>query len=162
MSVRSLLPALWEKASEHDGSFRNLHQEIDRVFDEFSHGKFRPFSRDGNGGFLSLDVDVSETDEAIEISAELPGVDEKDIDVSVAGQRLIIKGEKKAETKTEDADQRIVERSYGSFMRTFTLPFEADMSSVSAHFDKGVLKVTLPKPPEAATKTHKIEIKSGA
>ncbi len=161
MKAKSILPAFLEKAGDPENALRNLHGEIDRVFDEFSRGSFNPF-RFGENGKLSPAMDVAETDDSMEITAELPGVSEDDVEVSITDRRLTIKGEKKSETESEEADKHIVERSYGSFLRSMHLPFDVDIAAVSASFEKGVLKIMLPKPPEVASKTKKIEIKSGA
>jgi len=163
MKARSLLPSLWHKDESGESSFFALHNEIDRVFDDFRRGT--PWAGFGmsNGGvrFAPL-MDVIESDKAIEIDAELPGMTESDIDVSVVDNVLTVKGEKKAETEKNDADYRMVERSYGAFARSLTLPYEVDPSKVDARFDKGVLKITLPKPPQIKARTRKIEIKSAA
>ncbi|MGC2409841.1 MAG: Hsp20/alpha crystallin family protein, partial [Methyloceanibacter sp.] len=98
----------------------------------------------------------------IEVSAELPGVDEKDIKVSLDGNRLVISGEKKKETKREEKDWHIEERSYGSFYRSLSLPFKPDDGAVEAHFDKGVLHLNIKKPAELAKSVKTIEIKPGA
>ena len=97
-----------------------LHREIVRVFDEFTRGQW-PFPFSGSGsGKLSPNVNVSETDKKIEITAELPGVEEKDIDVSLSDDKLTIKAEKKSETEQTDKDYFLAERSYGVFERTMT------------------------------------------
>ena len=92
-------------------------------------------------------VDVSETDTELKIEAELPGIDEKDVEVVLSDGRLTIKGEKKQEKEEKKKDYHMVERSYGSFARSIVLPFEADPDKVKATFAKGVLTVTVPKPP---------------
>ena len=163
MKARSLLPSLWHKDESGESPFLALHHEIDRVFDDFRRGA--PWAGFGiaNGGarFAPL-MDVVETDKAIEIDAELPGMTESDIDVSVVDNVLTVKGEKKSETEKKEADYHMVERSYGAFTRSLTLPYEVDASKVDAKFDKGVLKITLPKPAEVKAKTKKIKIKSAA
>jgi HSP20 family protein len=95
-------------------------------------------------------IDVAETTDAIEVSAELPGVDEKDIKVSVDGNRLVISGEKKEETKKDEKDWHVEERSYGSFYRSMSLPFKPEDGAVEAHFDKRVLHLNIKKPVEVA------------
>ncbi len=114
----------------------------------------------GNGA-LAPKVDVSETKDAVEVTAELPGVDEKDIDVTVADGVLTLRGEKKSERKEEDKAKNwhLVERSYGSFLRSIPLGFDPDSNKVEAKFDTGVLRVRLPKPAEALKKEKKIEIR---
>jgi HSP20 family protein len=105
-------------------------------------------------------VDVAETDTAYEITAELPGMDEKNIEVNVANGGITIKGEKKEETEEKKKDYYVSERRYGSFERYFTLPEAADADKIAATFKNGVLKVTLPKTAEAQKPAKKIEIKA--
>jgi HSP20 family protein len=106
-------------------------------------------------------VDIAESKDAIEVTAELPGVDEKDLDVTLANRMLTVRGEKKSTRDEQDKDKNwhVVERSYGSFSRTIPLPFDPDPAKVEAKFDKGVLHIHLPKPAEVAKKQQKIEIK---
>jgi HSP20 family protein len=105
---------------------------------------------------------VAETKDAYEVTAELPGVDEKDIKVSLDQNQLVISGEKKAESTTEEKDWHVEERSYGSFYRSMSLPFEPEDGAVDAHFDKGVLHLTIKKPAKAIKTTKTIDIKTGA
>ena len=118
------------------------------------------------GSFPSLDLqaftpsfDVKETKDALVIQADLPGMSDKDVTISVAGNRLTISGERKAEAVKEDESYYMFERTYGSFNRTFTLPEEVEVDKVQAELKDGVLRVTLPKRPDAQPK--KIEVKSG-
>ena len=106
-------------------------------------------------------VDIAESKDAIEVTAELPGVDEKDLDVTLANGMLTVRGEKKSTRDEQDKDKNwhVVERSYGSFSRTIPLPFDPDPAKVEAKFDKGILHIHLPKPAEVAKKQQKIEIK---
>jgi HSP20 family protein len=149
----------------------SLHREIDRLFDEFSRGfSLFPFGRrdldwepgwrlgGGNGG-LTPSVDVAETDKAFEISAELPGMAEDNIDVSLADGVLTLRGEKKEEKEQKEKGYYLSERRFGSFQRSFRLPEGVDEDRIEAKFDKGVLKITLPKMPEAAKQAKKIAIK---
>jgi len=107
-------------------------------------------------------IDVAETNDAIEVNAELPGVDEKDIKVSLDGNRLAISGEKKGETKKDEKDWHVEERRYGSFYRSLSLPFKPEDGAIEAHFDKGVLHLNIKKPTEVAKSAKTIEIKLGA
>lgn len=107
-------------------------------------------------------IDVAETNDAIEVNAELPGVDEKDIKVSLDGNRLAISGEKKGETKKDEKDWHVEERRYGSFYRLLPLPFKPEDGAIEAHFDKGVLHLNIKKPAEVAKSAKTIEIKLGA
>jgi HSP20 family protein len=161
MEMRNLLPSLWGREGEGRDAFRSLQREIDRVFDDFGRFNVPTFGLGGDNGW-SPRVDISETDKALEVTAELPGVDEKDVDVTLADNVLTIKGEKRAEKEEKNKNFQRVERSYGMFQRSIPLPFEADSSKVEASFNKGVLKVTLPKPAGAKAKTQKIAIKSSA
>jgi HSP20 family protein len=107
-------------------------------------------------------INVAETKDAFEVTAELPGVDEKDIKVSVDSNQLVISGEKKAESKRDEKDWHVEERSYGSFYRSMSLPFEPEDGAVEAHFDKGVLHLTIKKPAKAMKISKTISIKTGA
>ena len=105
-------------------------------------------------------MDVVENDNALEITTELPGVSNDDVEVTIVDNTLTIRGEKKAEKKEEKDDYRMVERSYGSFKRSLRLPFEVSADQIDAQFKDGILKVILPKPPEIEAKTQKVAIKS--
>ena len=107
-------------------------------------------------------IDVAETNDAIEVNAELPGVDEKDIKVSLDGNWLAISGEKKGETKKDEKDWHVEERRYGSFYRSLSLPFKPEDGAIEAHFDKGILHLNIKKPAEVAKSAKTIEIKLGA
>jgi HSP20 family protein len=133
---------------------------MERVFEDFSRdfGWGPPAAA---GTAVAPRIDVSETDTAIKIEAEMPGVEEKDVEVVLSNGRLTIKGEKKQETEEKKKDYHLVERSYGSFARSIGLPFEADPNKVQAKFEKGVLIVTVPKPPEVKAKEKKIPIGKG-
>jgi HSP20 family protein len=104
-------------------------------------------------------VDVREDEKQLTIEAELPGLDEKDIKVSLQDGVLSISGEKSFEKKDERADYHVMERRYGSFRRALRIPDAVDENAINAKFDKGVLTVTLPKRPEAVAKARQIEVK---
>jgi HSP20 family protein len=106
-------------------------------------------------------VSVAETNDAFEVTAELPGVDEKDINVSLDDNQLVISGEKKMESTKEEKNWHVEERSYGSLYRSMLLPFEPEDGAVEAHFDKGVLRLTIKKPAKAVKTTKTIDIKTG-
>ncbi len=163
MRVRSMLPALWSDNRSEREPFRMLQNEIDRLFTNFTTDLPVIGRWSGNGGGrLAVQVDVAETEKAIEVTADLPGVNEKDIDVSLAGDMLTIKAEKKSDKEEKTKDYHLVERSYGTFERSMMLPFKADASKIDAKFEKGVLKLTVQKPAEAQTKMQKIEVKAAA
>jgi len=146
-----------KREEEHPVLF--LQNEMSRLMDRFS----RAFSgseiseREEPWKFVPS-VDVSETDNEIHVSAELPGMEEKDIDVSLSGNHLIIRGEKKTEKEKKDKQYYRKESSYGSFHRSIPLPTEVEEDKIEATFKKGVLKIDLPKSQEARKGRKKIEI----
>jgi HSP20 family protein len=152
------LPRLWTTGQELTWDpFRAMRREMEnalRAFDQNS-----PSSDIGAGAPA---INVAETKDAFEVSAELPGVDEKDIKVSLDDNQLVISGEKKAESKKQEKDWHIEERSYGSFYRSISLPFEPEDGAVDAHFDKGVLHLTIKKPAKVIKTSKTIDIKAGA
>ena len=155
MVMRSLIPRPWGEnvpSALRQDPFRALRNEVDRLFESF------PWAGDGSTD-ISPRVDVCETDSEIDIDAELPGLRDKDIDLTVSGDLLTIRGEKKSEHEEKKKSYYVSERSYGSFARSIRLPFDADPSKISAKFDKGILHIAVPKPPEMATKTTKIPVK---
>jgi HSP20 family protein len=138
--------------------FTAFRREMDRLFESFGRDLAWPGGSRGAG--MAPSIDVSETESEIRIEADLPGVEEKDVDVTVSDNVLTIKGEKKAEKEEKKKDFHLVERSYGSFSRSLTLPFAADPSKAKATFKNGVLSISLPKPPELTAKAKKIAIGS--
>jgi len=143
--------------------FFRLQHEMNQLFNDAFTGFAAPSTFRGDFDDARLPrIDVREADLAVEIEAELPGVEEKDLDVQVNDNLLTIKGEKKFERSDEkEGEFRVMERSYGSFARSMTLPFSVDPEAVEATFRNGVLKLTLPKPAEARSETRKIAVKRG-
>ncbi|MDO9532481.1 MAG: Hsp20/alpha crystallin family protein [Deltaproteobacteria bacterium] len=133
-----------------------LRREMDRLWDDY----FGP----GRRGLQPLQaefapaVDVKESAEAVVVKAEVPGIDAQDINISVTGDVLTIKGEKKSEREEKEANYHLVERNYGSFSRALKLPAAVDLDKIEAKYDKGVLTVTCPKKEEVKPKA--IEIKT--
>ena len=105
-------------------------------------------------------IDMSEDQKAYKISAELPGIDAKDLDVSLSGDTLVLRGEKRQKKEEKDENYHFSERAYGSFQRAFDLPASVDRNKVAADFSKGVLTITLPKTADAQKPQKKIEVKS--
>jgi HSP20 family protein len=105
-------------------------------------------------------VDIYEDEHNITLKMEAPGIDEKDIDVRVEGNTLNVRGERKLEKDEKEENYRRIERQYGSFTRSFTLPSSVDSGQVSAHFDKGVLEINLAKKSDAKPKQIKITVGS--
>lgn len=146
-------------------SFRN---EMDRLFDRFSGFGWPSMRRmfdlmpttESTFSFNVPAVDVTEDDKAYKIAAELPGLDEKDVEVSVTGDVLSIKGEKRQEKEEKNKNWYVSERAYGSFERSFQLPDGVDRDKIAAEFTKGVLTVNLPKRADAQKQQKKIEVKA--
>src|SRR5246127_1786470 len=155
--AQTTLPDVWQ-------SFRG---EMDRLFDRFGSGFGFPSLRRmldiepawrNSLGFSTPAIDMSEDEKAYKISAELPGIDAKDIDVSVSGDMLVLKGEKRQEREEKDKNYHFSERAYGSFQRAFELPASVDRGKITADFSKGVLTIILPKTVEAQQPTKKIAV----
>jgi HSP20 family protein len=150
-------------APRYSDPFGTLRSEMDRLFDSFMGGlpTFPSmFGPGGSRGFaLSPSMDVKETNKEIVVETELPGLDEKDISLTVQNGVLTIQGEKKLDYDEEKENYHVMERRYGSFQRSLRLPDTVDDTKINAHFDNGVLKVTLPKRPELTREQRKIEIK---
>ncbi len=142
----------WEPFRE----FATLQDRINRVFrDSYSNA-----DRDDSLTTSSFApaVDVYEDEHKVSLKIEVPGIDEKDIDVQVENNVLTVHGERKIEKEEKEENYRRVERQYGSFTRTFTLPTTVDAENVSATYDKGVLKINLPKKAEAKPKQIKVTV----
>jgi HSP20 family protein len=133
-----------------------MKDDLDRLFDRFWEGNFPQIPAMGD---WTPALDVSETKDAIVVKAEVPGMDAKDIELSLLGDVLTLKGEKKQEKEEKDEHYYRVERSYGAFARAVRLPASVDGSKVTASFKNGLLTVTLPKAPAARGAT--IPIKAG-
>jgi HSP20 family protein len=145
------VPDIWK-------SFRG---EMDRLFDRFSFPSLPSlFGGQKDFSFNVPAVDVTEDNKAYKIAAELPGLDEKDIEVTVNDDMLVLKGEKRQEKEENDKNTYVSERSYGSFQRAFSLPTGVDRNKITADFSKGVLTMTLPKTAEAQHQQKKVAIKA--
>jgi len=172
----SQIPVTTDKAAPSESRQRrpleSPRQEIHRLFDDFGIGRwgspFRtsffdmdPFRR-AKAAFSGMPaVDVTETEKSYRVVAELPGMDEKNIEVKISNGRLTIKGEKQEENEDEKPDYYVRECSFGSFERTFPVPDGVELERVDASFKKGVLTVTLPKTAEAQKAEKKIPVKAG-
>jgi HSP20 family protein len=161
MASKSTVPVVKERGifpSFDEFPLTSLQREIDRLFESFPRrsGAWPTFK----AGELVPSMNVSETDGEIEFTAELPGMEAKDVEVTVADNMLTIRGEKKAEKEERKKDYHLVERSFGSFSRSFEVPSGVELSAIKATIDKGVLTVKFPKPAQPAAK--KIEVKAAA
>jgi HSP20 family protein len=159
MEMKSLLPSIFTGSAERD-PFRSLQRQIDQLFTDFS--RDLPSVGWSRNGALGLAVDVIESDKDIVVTTDLPGVEEKDINVTLSGDVLTIKAEKKSEKDEKGKDYRLSERSFGMYERSMELPFKADAAKVDAKFEKGVLRVTVTKPAGVQNLTHKIPVKAAA
>jgi HSP20 family protein len=170
MNMRDLIP--WSRAEDKSPAlyrdadpFMALHREVNRLFDDV----FRGFDNFGVGRFPSLapgrmswnwpSVEVSETDKEIRVTAELPGLEEKDVEVLLDGDVLALRGEKRSET--EDKGRQFSERFYGRFERRIALGTEIEEDKIEARFKNGVLTVTMPKTERAQSKARRIAINDG-
>lgn len=146
MNMKNLIP--WGRKNvpvrrEDDNPFYSLQRSVNQVFDDFL--DFGPFAFGSSMTSFSPQLDVSETDREFQIAAELPGMDEKDVEVSVSNSLLTLRGEKKNEREDKRKDYYRMERFYGMFERAIPIPEGVDLNKVEASFRKGVLTVTLPK-----------------
>ena len=141
--------------------FTSFRREIDRLFEDFTRGWAVPATF-GTSEVLSPKVNIAETDKGLEVTADLPGIDQKDIEISLSDDVLTLKAEHKAEKEENDEKKHyhLVERSFGKFVRSFELPFEADTDKIEASFDKGVLKISEPRSAAPEKQVKKIVIKS--
>lgn len=164
MTMRSLMP--WRRGREDtvaDNPIELFQRDMNRLFDDFFGRGFglQPFGSWGEAwDRFSPRVDVVESDKDITVSAELPGLEENDIEVNLAQGVLTLRGEKRAEREDKGRNTYRAERIYGAFRRDIALPAEVDESKVDAVFKNGVLTITLPKTVESQTR-KKIKIKSG-
>jgi len=142
----------WEPFRE----FSTLQDRMNRLFRESFEGQDQSLATSS----FAPAVDVYEDEHQVTLKIEVPGIDEKDIDVRVENNTLTVTGERKIEKEEKQENYRRVERQYGSFTRTFTLPQTVDSEHVTANYEKGVLKIALPKKAEAKPKQIKVNVGS--
>ncbi|MDX8528928.1 Hsp20/alpha crystallin family protein [Mesorhizobium sp. MSK_1335] len=168
MNVRDLIPWARNNGSQVPSAFHNderdpflsLHREVNRLFDDVFRGFDGRLSSFGGGSALSgswPSVEISNGEKEIKVTAEVPGLEEKDIEVLLDDGVLTLKGEKRSET--EDTDKQFSERYYGRFERRIPVGYEIKEDEVDARFKNGVLAVTLPKSEKAQSQVKRIEIK---
>jgi HSP20 family protein len=131
-----------------------LRERMNRLFEDFfaSRGE----EQDLLAGSWTPSVDIYETEHEVVLTAELPGMDEKDIDIKVEDNTLTISGERRLEKEIKEENYHRIERAYGSFCRSFTLPNYVDQDKISAEYDNGILKITMPKKPELKPRKVKV------
>jgi len=135
--------------------FERMRSEMDRLWSSFFE---RGTLRGEEGGEWLPSLDVAETKNEIVVKAEVPGLEAKDIDISLSEGLLIIKGEKKQEREEKEENYHLVERSYGTFTRSIRIPNEVQSDKINASYKNGVLKIVLPKSEEAKKKEVKIKV----
>jgi len=145
---------------ETENPFFALQHRMNRIFDDFLGEPLGLFGANAADNLFTPAMNISETEKEIIITADMPGVEEKDLDISVSKGELTIKGEKKKETEEKNKNYYRMERSYGSFSRTVALPEGIDESKINAELKKGVLKLTIPRLAEAVPQRKKIEVKT--
>ncbi|MBB4198275.1 hypothetical protein CCR94_17430 [Rhodoblastus sphagnicola] len=162
--MKTMLPDLWSRDVMTD-PFRALERDLfGRDF-----AKMFDIPRGMSSGMTMAPamapvpaMNIAETEKTIEATLEIPGVEEKDIKVRVEGDRLIVSGEKTFETQKDDKDWHVMERRFGAFNRSILLPFEPAADAISAHYDKGVLHLTVQKPAAKETTAKTIPVLTGA
>jgi HSP20 family protein len=170
--TRKLVPWRRERTDlparrEEDNPFLSLHRSMNELFEDF----FKDFEDAFHGspwnaivrsaGIATPRVDVSETDAEVTVTADLPGLEEKDIAVTLDNDVLTIRGSRKDEREEKKKNYHLMERAYGEYQRSILVPGSVDKDKVKASFKNGVLKIALPKRPEAKTATKKIDISAG-
>ena len=143
----------WDRSRE----LSTLQDRLNRLF----HGAYPGGEEALTTSSFAPAVDVYEDEHEVSLKLEVPGVDEKDLDIRVENNTLTVTGERKFEKEEKEENFRRIERQYGSFTRTFTLPTTVDAEQVKASYDKGILKISLPKKAEAKPKQIKISVGTG-
>jgi HSP20 family protein len=143
---------------ENSNPFLTLQQEMNNVFNRFSDNFLSPFRNEPWSTYPK--VNIKESKNEIEVTAELPGLDKKDIEISISDNVLTLKGEKRLENETKENNYYKMERSYGAFNRVITLPADVKTDKTNAEFKNGILKITISKKPESEQKAKKIDIKT--
>ncbi len=165
VDFKALVP--WRDKSQTSATREDFHdpffsfrRDVDRMFDDFFNG----FGRRGVGSpswaAPTPSLDLTETEKEIVVTAEMPGLDDKDFEVNVSGDLLTLKGEKKAEHEHRNGDSYYMERRFGSFSRSVRLPFEVQDEKVDARYEKGVLTIRVPKPADMQRQVRRVEVRT--
>lgn len=164
MTLRSLIP--WREKSQVPADredfydpFVAFRRDVDRMFDDFFNGSLARLPGFTNLRAVGPSVDVEDNEKEFVVTAELPGLDDKDFEVTLAGDVLTIKGEKRSEHEDRNGGSSYVERRFGSFARSVRLPFEVADEQIDAKYDKGILTVRVPKPAAAQRQVRRVEVK---
>lgn len=142
--------------------FLSVRRDVDRIFDDFFNGFGRALgSPSGSWMTPTPSIDLTENEKEIVVTAEMPGLEEKDFEATVSGDVLTLKGEKKAEHERRNGDAYYVERHrFGSFSRSVRLPFEVKDEKVDARYEKGVLTIRVPKPADMQRRARRIDVRT--
>ena len=167
MSPRSIVPFGWGGSTlpsrpSNDDPFVRLWNDVDQLFSNMIRGTGLGGDWQPAAGNVGLPLEIYETGDEVKVVAELPGVEEKDVSVELAGNVLTLRGEKKSAEERKDQGYHLAERRYGTFSRALRLPFEVEADKVAAVFRNGVLTVTMPKPAELQQQVKRIEVKAAA
>lgn len=165
MARNHLTPYRGGEVTRGADPFMSLHRQMNRLFDDVFRGFAMPAIERSAGeqGSMALqpEIDVSETDKAYKVCADLPGVSEQDLDVRIEQDVLTIRAERKQERKEDQEDYHLVERSHGMFQRSLRLPSNVDADNVQARFRDGVLTITVPKT-DGGQRSRRIQIQGSA
>jgi len=161
MDIKNLIPFGKKniEVRQEENPFAMMQRDINRIFDSFNRSWGLGAFPELTGSFMPR-LDVTEDAKSLTVTAELPGMSDKDIDISISSDTLTIRGEKKDEKEDNNKNYYYSERSYGSFLRSIPLSQQIDTDKVSANFKKGVLTITLPKTVSAMDATKKISVKA--
>ena len=141
--------------------FIAFRREVDRMFDDFFSGfGNRALAPSGGWPGVTPTIDVTENDKEVMVTAEMPGLSDKDFEVTVSGDLLTLRGEKRSEHEERNGNAHYVERRFGSFSRSVRLPFEVKDEDVDAKYDKGVLTIRVPKPAELQRPARRIDVRT--
>lgn len=167
MANRFLTPFTGGRSLTRGGGFSpfmDFQREMNRLFDDVFGREMGTGSAAGTMPtmWMTPQIDVSEADNELRVCADIPGVSQDEVDVTVEGDALTIRGEKKAETEQDRGNYHVSERAFGRFQRSIQLPFTPDPEQVRASFDRGVLTVTIPKTDQAKERGRRIEVQSGS
>lgn len=155
---RSNRPSLPAGNDDYFDPFVTFRREVDRMFDDFLSGS-PGRGMTAMGQALGPIIDIEESERELVVTAEIPGLESSDFDVTLVDNVLTIKGEKKREREHQDGDTYYTERRFGAFSRAVRIPFELKDEKVDAKYDKGVLTIRIPKPAEAQRNLRRIEVK---
>ena len=162
MATTELITGNGKQVQRPGDMFSTMRDEMDRMFERFENGWPRwpaVFGRGAGADVMIPELDVRDNGQQLVIEADLPGVSEKDVSVTMAGGLLTIRGEKKTDHEEKKDNYYLSERSFGSFERSLRLPDTLDEDKIEAKFDKGVLRIVIAKRPEAVKAERRIEIK---